>query len=141
MDYTDSGYKIISECGKSAYKWAEAFMQHYDKYGNRYIDESMMQAWFANAMENMTIPNIPNADFHILIGLYSVEVTPVVEKNVIKFVITDKEGVRRALTASAILDKEISVETVSDLIISSELSTELENELRAEITNILFNGD
>jgi len=101
----------------------------------------MMQAWFANAMENMTIPNIPNADFHILIGLYSVEVTPVVEKNVIKFVITDKEGVRRALTASAILDKEISVETVSDLIISSELSTELENELRAEITNILFNGD
>ncbi len=50
-DYTAmSGGDLLQACGTNAAKWAAAFMQHKDKHGADYVDESMMICWFANAI-------------------------------------------------------------------------------------------
>ncbi len=52
-DYTKmTGGEVLEACGTDAAKWAAAFMQHRDKNGPDYVDESMMICWFANAIMN-----------------------------------------------------------------------------------------
>ncbi len=50
-DYTAmTGGDLLLACGTDGSKWADAFMQHKEKHGPGYANESMMNCWFANAI-------------------------------------------------------------------------------------------
>ena len=53
VDYTAmTGPALLGALRDDAYIWAEAFCQHAAKFGFDLNDRSIMQTWFANAIEH-----------------------------------------------------------------------------------------